>query len=89
MGKEHHELLRAFEWKGAWRGSLDGWGRRGSELSGVSPMASRVGSVDSEVAPGVGRRSSGKRGAERRASAQSVGGLERVRSGDVETVFEE
>lgn len=79
--------MRAFEWKGAWRSSLDGWGRRGSGISGVSPGGSRVGSVDSAATggPGVRRMASGNR----RVSSQSIGGLERVRSGDVETVIEE
>jgi hypothetical protein len=72
--RQHHELLRAFEWKGA-------WGRRGSALSGVSPGATpRIGSVDSQF-PGDGVR--------RRTSGQSVNMLERARSGDVETVMEE
>lgn len=67
---------------------MDGWGRRDSARSAVSPGASRVGSVDSDGGMGMGRRFSGRG---RLGSAQS-GRMERVGSGGsggVGVLFEE
>jgi len=66
-------MLKGFEWK--WRNSMEG--SRSSSYSGISPMASRVGSVDSGHVSrmgSVGRRHSGPGPMERsRSHGEAVG----------------